>query len=161
MPMPDWFNAQKLKENILSLSSSDDWAIAKWERRLDYIYFLEPGQWEQLQSCLCGHYPIQEVCVVKNNINWNLAEVGNQCVKKFMVSLDQTSMFDSLSRIKRDRKASASVDLINYSHRKLFINDWEKDFCISTYGKKKLSGKQQDIRVKINNKIVRSLVRNT
>lgn len=157
--MPDWFNAKKLKENILSLSSSNDWDIAKWERLLDHIYFLDPKIWETLWSCLCWHYPIQEVCVIKNTINWESTEVGNQCIKKFMPSLDQTNIFDSLSRIKKNKTTSPSIELINYSYIKAFINDWEKKFCLSTHGKKTLSAKQKDIRIKINNKIINHLVK--
>ena len=34
--------------------------------------------------CLCSHFPIKEICVIRNRVNGVRAEVGNVCVKKFL-----------------------------------------------------------------------------
>lgn len=51
----------KLTEEIINLSESDQWDFAKLEWNFEFAYYAgEP------QSCLCGHYPIRNICVIKN-----------------------------------------------------------------------------------------------
>src|SRR5262245_18392749 len=71
----------KLFQRIIALSEADNWDDAKWEWSLEDVYFADqddPG------TCLCGHHPIIENCVLVNRENENRATVGNVCVKKFL-----------------------------------------------------------------------------
>jgi hypothetical protein len=63
-------NEDKLMKEILELSESSEWNKAKEEWKLKNIYFSE-----NKQSCLCGHYPIKEICIIENKLNGITAEV--------------------------------------------------------------------------------------
>ncbi len=69
----------QLIEEIISRSHSNDWNSAKNEWSFEYVY-----QSEEKETCLCGHHPIINICVLKNSINNNETEVGNCCVNKFL-----------------------------------------------------------------------------
>lgn len=61
------------------MSQSDIWDAARLEWNLHEVY-----EANEPETCLCGHYPIIEICVLKNIINSNFTNVGNCCVKKFI-----------------------------------------------------------------------------
>ena len=62
-------NEYKLTSELLKLSYSKYWADAKKEWGIQRIYYLD----DEPQACLCGHYPIKEVCVIKNNKTGKIA----------------------------------------------------------------------------------------
>lgn len=69
----------KLTNGILKLSVSKVWDTASLEWKLNEIYeAVNP------ETCLCGHFPIVEICILKNNLNNESVTVGNCCVKKFL-----------------------------------------------------------------------------
>jgi hypothetical protein len=69
----------ELASKIIALRVADTWDQAKIEWSLfDVFKEVEPD------TCLCGHYPIIENCVLRNRENRNRAIVGNVCVKKFL-----------------------------------------------------------------------------
>lgn len=39
---------------------------------------------DEPDTCLCGHSPIIEICVLTNILNGKVAEVGNRCGKRFL-----------------------------------------------------------------------------
>ena len=51
----------KLFSEIINLSVAKKWEEAKKEWELDHIYSAD-----EAQTCLCGHHPIIEICVIKN-----------------------------------------------------------------------------------------------
>ena len=53
----------KLIDEIIKLSQSKLWDIAKTEWDFDSIYVSDAPQ-----TCLCGHYPIINICIIKNQI---------------------------------------------------------------------------------------------
>lgn len=65
--------AYNLKPEILNLSNSKDWNIAKQEWQFHYAY-----KSEDAQQCLCGKQPIYNICVIRNVENGNETEVGNK-----------------------------------------------------------------------------------
>src|SRR5262245_19948013 len=76
-----------LRERIVALSVARSWAEANGEWDLLHAYFAdEPG------TCLCGHSPITEHCVLVNRRNGNTAVVGNVCVTRFL-GLDTAAVF--------------------------------------------------------------------
>jgi len=139
----------KLIEEIINLSSSKNWDGAKNEWNFEFAYMCD-----EFQRCLCGHYPIREICVIKNKINDNEAEVGNCCVNKFLGIDSANKIFESVKRIKGDNKKSMSAEVLDYLHSKIAINDFEFNFYKNIIRKRKLSDKQQEIKLKINNKLV-------
>ena len=54
----------KLSKGIIALSQASKWSQAKLEWQLDHIY-----KEEEPDTCLCGHYPINEICILKNKLN--------------------------------------------------------------------------------------------
>ena len=59
----------KLTEEIIKLSQSKLWDVAKSEWTLYEIY-----EADKPERCLCGHFPIIEICNLKNKLNLDLFE---------------------------------------------------------------------------------------
>lgn len=141
----------RLSQEIVALSKSDKWD----EARLEWELFRMFDQ-DDLDACLCGHYPIKEICVLRNKENDNQAIVGNCCVQKFM-GISSDKLFAALKRVKKDINKPFNADVIEFSFDHEYITDWEKSFYLDTWRKRDLSEKQAKVRVKINKKILLKL----
>lgn len=146
----DGYNFKRLRDAIISKSVSNDWNFAKLEWRLESVYSAD-----EPETCLCGHHPIIEICVLRNEKNSNHAEVGNVCVKKFM-GIASNKVFDCLRRIRDEITRAPNAETIDLFHRQGVLSDWEWTFSTSTWRKRDLSPKQMDSRISINQKILRS-----
>ena len=137
-----------LQAGILSLSNGSDWAeaVAEWE-------FIGIHFNDNLQTCLCGHYPIREVCRLANRETENEVEVGNCCVNRF-TGLKSNKLFDALKRVSADIHASFNIDSIRLAKRAGFIFKWERNFYSDIWRKRKLSPKQLAIKERINRKML-------
>jgi hypothetical protein len=113
----------KLIDEILSMSESQYWddAILEWD-------FTNAYYSEELQTCLCGHYPIKNICVIKNHINQNQTEVGNCCINKFLSIEEGNNIFSSLKRIKDDNTKSMSNETLEYLYSKRILSNTEYNF---------------------------------
>ena len=138
----------KLISEIISKSLSDTWEDAKKEWVLSNIYFAESPE-----TCLCGHFPIIELCELKNNKNGNNATVGNCCVKKF-IGLSSDKIFQAVKRIRNDSGKSLNAETLELALDNNWINSWEFDFYTDTLRKRKLTEKQMQKRNQINEKII-------
>ncbi|MAF97489.1 MAG: hypothetical protein CMH26_02520 [Micavibrio sp.] len=138
----------KLTQNIIALSNSKVWDSAKLEWRLIEVY-----EADEPETCLCGHFPIIEVCVLGNVYNHQHATVGNCCVKKF-IGLPSDKIFQSVKRVRKDNTKALNAEALKHAHDKGWINDWEYNFGIDTMRKRKLSDKQIQTRIKINEKMM-------
>jgi len=140
----------RLSKAILALSVADTWGQAKREWTLADVFVAdEPG------TCLCGHFPIREHCVLTNRVNGNLAVVGNVCVKRFL-GIDSEELFAAFRRIIRNHEAALSERAIDYAYERGWIAEWERRFSLDT-GRKhrgKLTAGQLTKRVEINAKII-------
>lgn len=143
----------KLTENIIRLSASNIWDIAKLEWDLSEVY-----EAEEPETCLCGHYPIIEICVLQNKINRQSTIVGNCCVKKF-IGLPSDKIFQAVKRVRKDDQKSLNIEAIQHAFDKGWINQWEYDFSINTMRKRNLSAKQLATRKNINTKILHNMKR--
>jgi len=139
----------KLTEEIIKLSNSDVWSSAKLEWNFEYAYYSE-----ELQRCLCGHYPIKNVCVIKNSDNKNETEVGNCCVNKFLGIEDGNKIFTSIKKLKIDKSKSMSPEVLEYLRKKNVLTEFDYKFYSDTIRKRKLSDKQLAIRERINQKLI-------
>lgn len=139
----------KLFQEIIALSNADDWEEAKKEWNLYRVY-----ESDNPQTCLCGHYPIINICVLYNVENKNTTEVGNECVKKFFKIELADAIIKSIKKIKADISKSINIETIDYLHSKQCINDWEYGFYKNIKAKRKLSDKQMAIKIKINNRFL-------
>ncbi len=138
----------KLIQEILSLSVADTWEFAKSEWELSEIYFSD-----EPETCLCGHYPIIELCEIRNKKNQRITIVGNCCVNKFM-GLPSEKIFQAVKRIRKDSEKSLNSETIELAYSKNWINDWEYKFYIDTLRKRLLTENQGLKRKQINEKVL-------
>jgi len=61
----------KLTTEIIRRSQADRWDAARLEWEL-----LEVFEADEPDTCLCGHYPIIENCILRNRLNANQVLVG-------------------------------------------------------------------------------------
>jgi hypothetical protein len=143
----------QLTERLLELSVADIWDEAKLEWKLDSVW-----REDEPDTCLCGHFPINEICLLRNQRNNNTAIVGNRCVKKF-TNLPSDLIFQAIKRIEGDDERAINAETIAHAHAKGWINTWERSFYMDTWRKRRLSGAQHSKRVQINRKIIANIVR--
>jgi hypothetical protein len=142
-----------LAQEIIKRSVAKTWNEAKREWGLEAVYFApEPDR------CLCGKFPIIELCILRNRKNDREAIVGNECVKKFL-GLPSDRIFNGLRRIQVDAEKPMNEDAIRYAHSRGWMNDWERGFYLDTWRKRKLSSAQAVIRAQINEKVMRMVRR--
>lgn len=141
---------ERFIEKIIDLSQSKNWSEAKKEWNLLTIY-----EDESDRNCLCGH-EIYNVCVIKNKITGNKAEVGNVCVTKFMEGTELSQSVDWGFPIwkRLSKNPLATVPEIYSFYVNAIISEWEYNFYISLGRKRKLSPKQEEIKLRINHKIL-------
>ena len=122
---------------LLKYSEAKRWEDAKLEWHLIDIRFEDI---ENAETCACGHYPICEVCKIKNAINSTVLEVGNCCINQV------SPEFDALRRIfPALREGRINPAIIDYAHKRKIVNDWECKFLANTWNKKHLTTKQSTI----------------
>lgn len=139
----------KLIEEIISLSQARTWDEAKLEWRLVEVYYQEKPD-----TCLCRHFPINEICVLHNIRNRRKTEVGNVCVKRFL-GLPSDKIFQALRRVAKDEEKALNAEAVQHAHNRGWITNWEKDFYFDTMRKRKLSDKQLGKRRQINRLVLR------
>src|SRR5665647_3036704 len=98
--MGDGYNFKVLSAKILKLSKATDWETARKEWALIDIH-----ESDEPETCLCEHFPIIEICEIRNNVTQHRTEVGNVCVKRFL-GIRSDLIFAALKRIKKDSNKS-------------------------------------------------------
>lgn len=151
--MGDGYNFQQLKAAILLLSRATDWEVAKKEWRL-----VEVSEANEPETCLCGQYPIIELCTIFNATTGKSVDVGNVCVKRFL-GFRSDLIFQSLKRVRADRDKAIGPDATAFFHERGVINDWEYQFQQSTMRRHNLSERQMITRRRINEKVLRAVKR--
>ena len=122
----------KLFQEILKISIGSNWDDIKKEWKLFEVYESDGSQ-----TCLCGKYPIMEICVLENIKNGNLAEVGSSCVNKFL-GIESNYVIKRIKKIKNDISSSVPKNLINKSWKEGIITNWDYAFYLNIRSKKKL-----------------------
>jgi len=138
----------KLTQEIIQRSQEKTWDLARLEWELDTIY-----EAENPEKCLCGHFPIIEICILRNKINRQQATVGNCCVKKF-IGLPSDLIFQAVKRVRMDKNKSLNAEALLYAYNKNWIDKWEFNFSIDIMRKRNLSSRQLQIRMKVNAKML-------
>lgn len=151
--MGDGYNFQQLKAAILVLSRATNWEVARKEWRL-----IEISEADEPETCLCGHFPIIEVCTISNATTAKSVDVGNVCVKRFL-GFRSDLIFQSLKRVRADQDKAISPDATAFFHERGVINDWEYQFQQSTMRKRDLSDRQLVRRRAINQKVIAAVKR--
>ena len=76
-------------------------------------------------------FPIEEICVLRNRVNGNRAEVGNVCVHQFL-GLPSRKIFSALERIGDDKSKALNPEAIEHAHERGWINHREKAWGAKT-----------------------------
>jgi hypothetical protein len=140
----------RLAEEIVNRSVAESWHDARIEWELESVFVSkldEPG------TCLCGHYPIREHCVLRNRENDNVVVVGNCCVRRFL-DMPSERVFRGLRRIVRDVEAALGPATVEFAHGRGWINDWERSFLLDTARKQRPSARVLAKRAEINAKVL-------
>lgn len=145
----------KLTTEIVARSVSPVWDAAKLEWTLHEVY-----EAEEPETCLCGHFPIIELCVLRNKVNSQLATVGNCCVKKF-IGLPSDLIFQAVKRVRSDATKSLNGESLAHAKDKGWINQWEYDFYLRIMRKRNLTAKQAAKKVQVNEQFMRNMRRST
>lgn len=141
----------QLHKNIISLSVSDNWDHAKLEWKLDYVNWTD-----EPETCLCGHYPINELCVVLNTRNDKRAIVGNCCIKQFF-NWTLANIIPSMKRISKDEDRSASLDAIRYALEKRWFDEQDFKFYKDIRLKRSLSERQLKWKRSLNRRLLANI----
>lgn len=151
--MGDGYNFQQLRAAILALSRATDWEVAKKEWHL-----VEISEANEPETCLCGHFPIIELCTISNSTTAKSVDVGNVCVKRFL-GFRSDLIFQSLKRVRADPDKAIGADATAFFHERGVINDWEYQFQQNTMRKRNLSHRQLATRHSINQKVIAAVRR--
>lgn len=151
--MGEGHNFRQLKEAILALSAATDWEVARKEWSL-----VDISEADEPQTCLCGHFPIVEICTIANRVTNRQAEIGNRCVKRFL-GLRSDLIFTAIKRIRKDIEKSLNADAIVFFHERGLLNAWEYGFLNDTMSKRSLSESQKAIRIELNRKVLEAVAR--
>lgn len=143
----------RLTKEIVARSHASAWAQAKLEWTLHDVY-----EADEPETCLCGHFPIIELCNLRNKINGSCATVGNCCVKKF-IGLPSEKIFQAVKRVRSDTTKSLNAESIAHAFERGWITAWERDFYLDVMRKRNLTAKQLNKKVQFNAKFVRNMQR--
>ena len=151
--MGDGYNFKQLREGILALSEASNWDVARKEWALHYVY-----EADEPETCLCGHFPIIEICEISNRVTKKKVEVGNRCVRRFL-GFRSDLIFTAIKRIRKDITKSLNEDAIAFFKERGLLTKWEYGFLQDTMKKRNLSGKQFASRKTINEKVLVAIKR--
>mgnify|MGYP003594160101 CR=1 FL=1 len=143
----------KLTSEIIRLSKATEWNDARFEWDIEEIV-----KDNDPHTCLCGHFPIYELCTLRNIHNHNTALVGNCCVKKFM-RLPSHKIFNAIARVQGDYSKPLNRDTIDHAYSKKWIDHYEYRFYTDTIRKRALSDNQKSMREAINKRIIDRIVK--
>jgi hypothetical protein len=142
----------RLHSELLKLSHSKNWSQAKLEWRFESAYIAD-----EPDTCLCGHFPIIEICTIYNIETKCKADIGNHCVKQFLNIEEQESIFVSLRKILKDGTKSVNSQTIKYAFDKQWVSIQDYKFYLAIWRKRILSEKQAQWKSDINNRIIKEV----
>jgi len=143
----------QLTAEIVQRSVANTWDEAKLEWSLHEVY-----EADEPETCLCGHFPIIELCVLSNRRNGEYATVGNCCVKKF-IGLPSDLIFQAVKRVRKDPTKSLNAEAVDHAYQRRWINEWEKDFYFDIMRKRNLTARQASKKQQINELVLQRMRR--
>lgn len=151
--MSDGYNFNQLRDGILNLSRALDWEVARKEWALVHVFEVD-----EPETCVCGHFPIIEICTIFNRITKKHAEVGNRCVRRFL-GFRSDLIFDAIKRIRHDGTKSLNADAIAFFADRGVFNSWEYRFLQDTMRERSLTPRQRSARQELNKKVLLAIQR--
>lgn len=141
----------KLITEIIKRSESKIWDIAKEEWCFESIYQRENS------TCLCGHHPIKNICIIHNHINNNITEVGNCCVNKFLDIDIGTKILSSIKLLQKDISKSINTQVLDFINKKKILSEWDYKFYSDIRKTRNLTEKQKNYKIRINKKFLNTM----
>lgn len=119
-----------------SINKDPKLAILEW----DYIYSTI-----NKNKCICGQ-PIKDNCIIKNMKNGNELIVGNVCINKFL-NKNYDFIFKGIQACKEKRSPNKSF--INYCFENNYIVEYEYNFLMDLFRKRRLTLKQERFKISL------------
>jgi len=130
------YNFKQLRDAILALSQAGEWEVARREWSL-----VDISEADDPETCLCGHFPIIEICTIANRLTGHRAEIGNRCVKRFL-GLRSDLIFAAIKRIRKDITKGLNEDAVVFFNERGLLTSREYKFLKDTLSKRVLSPAQ-------------------
>lgn len=146
-------NFERLKAHIMPLSKATTFELARNEWKVIGAHI--EHDWDE---CPCGQ-PIKELCFLENKITKHRTYVGNICVNRFM-GIETGNLLSGLKKIMKDHASNANTDVIEYAKANGYLFDQEYTFLMETRRKRKLSPKQEQWKIRINQRILQQSIVN-
>lgn len=143
-------NFQVLCKQIIKRSVANTWEEARGEWG---VIDMDDAE-DEPETCLCGHYPIKDVFILRNTKNGLTTRVGSTCVNKFIQKNDS---FTGYKRITKDDCKSVTPQLLAFAHKAGWITDNDFSFYTSILRRRKLTDKQLEWKKAINAKIINNV----
>lgn len=143
----------QLTAEIINRSNAHTWDAAKLEWALLEVY-----EADEPETCLCGHFPIIELCVLHNKQNNSQATVGNCCVKKF-IGLPSDKIFQAVKRIRKDLSKSLNAEAVDHAFTRGWLSEWERTFYFDIMRKRSLTAKQKAKKQQVNELVLSRMKR--
>jgi len=148
-PVSNTHNKYALSKEIISRSVANTWDQAKLE--WEWVgWFKETNPYG---TCLCGHSPITDHCVLMNRKNSERVIVGSVCVKKFL-GLPADKIFHAIERIQEDPARSLNAETIDFAYEQGWITFLDSVSYGLLRGRKKLAAEHLQKRIEINGKVL-------
>lgn len=148
------------KELIKKVTEFSNNSTNCWDKIKEEWELIDITKTDNYSNCLCGK-EIKELCYIQNKYNKEILIVGNECIKKVCPNTELNTkthtLFDCINKLKKDKTKAPNKLLISYCKKKDILTDWEYEFSLNTYKKRKLSEKQLYWRKEINSKILNSV----
>lgn len=149
-------NEANFKAAILELSVASDWDEAKAEWQLHFVY-LDYSK----RTCECGHSPIHQICVIKNQKNGAKTEVGNVCVRRFLRLLS-SRIFSVLKRLQADiHKSLNPISLSLFRERRVITDKEYEDYKRYWLKRTNLTNDQKAQKIDINRRVLTYFAKET
>lgn len=152
LPKAGVSNFEILQREIIARSDANSWEPAKAEWALACVYWQATGG-----QCLCTHKPIKEICVLRNSKSEQEAIVGNCCVKRFLENISSEIIFAAVRRVNLDGAKALNREVIKFARNLDWISAWDHKFYVNTWRKRKMTERQGNQRIRINNLILRRM----
>jgi hypothetical protein len=138
---------ETLMREIIALSTTNDWQVAKTEWTLTGFELLDPGV--DSGTCLCGHNPIRELCYIRNQTTGNEVIVGNSCVKRFL-GLPTQAVFTSIRRVILDDSRCLNAQALDILLAKGIVDAEDQSLLIKSSRKRNISASLYALRRRVN-----------
>jgi len=155
-------NMIKVIADLTKNSIHSKWEEVRLEWELQCIEYVDTDEAEgySMQSCssacICDH-GIKEWCWLHNRFTDHTRVIGNCCIKQVLPQFDSHKIFDCIRRMLDNPSSSMNVETALYAYEHGIINAWEHGFYLSIWRRRSLTPKQEVVKLRINQKVLKKI----